>query len=109
MENWTEIVDIFGNTAAHVAAAQGLLPTGFDRWELVNSSGATVAHMAAAWGTLPPGFDQWDLLDSRGITVAQVAAEFDQLREREDDYHEGRSTTAVWKDNLGLSQYGFID
>jgi hypothetical protein len=46
---------------------------------LARPDGWTVAHEAAKHGLLPPGFDRWDLADSKGKTVAQVAYELGHL------------------------------
>jgi hypothetical protein len=66
------LTDIWGNTVAHIAAENGVLPEDFDEWALSDADGASVAHYAAEFGTLPSGFDQWDLKGTDGKTVREV-------------------------------------
>jgi len=47
-------------TIAHLAAAKGLLPKGFKRWDLCGTTGVSVAETALIAGTLPDDFDAWD-------------------------------------------------
>lgn len=69
------LTDTWGNTVAHIAAENGVLPEGFDEWALEDADGASVAHVAAEFGSLPPHFDQWDLKGTGGKTVREVYEE----------------------------------
>lgn len=69
------LTDIWGNTVAHVAVENGVLPEDFDEWALEDMSRSTVAHYAAELGTLPKGFDQWDLKGPYDKTVREVYEE----------------------------------
>jgi hypothetical protein len=61
-------------TYAHIAAMYGLLPEGFDKWDLMSSEGETVAHYAVHAGYIPKGFKHWALKDGDGFAVANYAA-----------------------------------
>ncbi len=65
-------------TLAHMAAEQGSLPQGFNKWVLVDNNNKTVAHTAAEHGNIPEGFD-WEryglMRDNQGRTVYHFAAE----------------------------------
>lgn len=63
-------------SVAHAAAAMGLLPEGFNEWEILDEEGATVAHTAAMHGHLPRRFKEWDLLDTSGWSVLEIAVEY---------------------------------
>lgn len=63
-----------GDTLAHMAARQWILPEGFDQWGLANWVGWTVGHEAAKERNLPEGFDKWGLATENGWSVAHEAA-----------------------------------
>jgi hypothetical protein len=76
---------------AHEAASAGLLPEGFDRWDLVDNSGTTVAHEAAqhAFDSGNPVHihavanqipkEMWDAKDIEGVSVGSF---FEDLPEK---------------------------
>lgn len=96
-DDWIHFVGQDGRTAAHEAAEAGLLPAGFDNWDVADYTGWSVAHVAAVYGTLPEGFDRWDIRDDDGTTVAHVAASCGQLPEDFDrwDLRDGRGWTVA--------------
>ncbi|MDR1856615.1 MAG: hypothetical protein LBR22_05585 [Desulfovibrio sp.] len=73
-------------TYAHIAAMHGLLPEGFDQWDLKDSNGEIVANYAACAGHLPKGFRHWGLKNDRGLAVAHVAASERRLPEDFDQW-----------------------
>jgi hypothetical protein len=66
--HWEAVIDsLCCETLAHWAATSGLLPKGFDRWELTDNRGLTVAHHAARARKLPEGFTRIDLIDREAL------------------------------------------
>ncbi len=70
-DQW-EIADRHGWTVAHEAAMRGNLPHDFKRLDLARPDGWSVAHVLAVGGNLPEGFDRWDLATTEGKTVADI-------------------------------------
>jgi hypothetical protein len=72
---WGEPVDglIPIITYAHVAAKRGLLPEGFDQWDLKTSTGESVAHYAVLETCFPNDFKHWALKNDHGFSVAHFA------------------------------------
>jgi hypothetical protein len=83
-----EIIDGRRMSVAHDAAEHGHLPPSFRAWELRDPAGRTVAHLAAERGLLPPGFDLWTLQDKCGVNVAEVAAAYRHLPAGVEDWRE---------------------
>lgn len=79
-------VAVTGTSWAHVAARAGLLPEGFDQWDIADGEGWTVAHEAAKYGHLPKGFDRFDLARPDGWSVAHVLAVGNKLPEGFDQW-----------------------
>lgn len=82
------IVNSLRMSAAHECAEHGRLPPSFRAWELRDPAGRTVAHLAAERGPLPPGFDLWTLQDKCGVNVAEVAAAYRHLPPGVRDWRE---------------------
>jgi hypothetical protein len=73
---------------AVVAITADTLPVDFSRWDLViMDNGWTVAHEAAEQDALPDDFNQWELADNEGWTVAHVAASEGCLPNGFDQWH----------------------
>lgn len=73
-DQWEIYDPTYDYSVAVVAVTAGTLPTDFDRWGLVDENGWTVAHEAAEQDALPDDFDQWEISNDKGWTVAHVAA-----------------------------------
>jgi|GEM_PF-1912106 len=80
-EQINELLTLANNsnvTLAHMAAVNGNLPQGFNKWDLKDNKSKTVAHVAAEHGNLPEDFDwkRYGLMrDNEGRTVYHAAAE----------------------------------
>jgi hypothetical protein len=77
-DRW-DIANSSGWNLAHEVVWKDRLPDTFNQWQLATKRGWTVAHQAAMCGKLPADFEQWTLTDYDGLTVAHVAAEYRYL------------------------------
>jgi len=78
-DQWEIYDPTYDYSVAVVAVTAGTLPADFNRWGLADKFGRTLAHEAAEQDALPDDFSQWHLADKDGRTVAHVAAENETL------------------------------
>ena len=86
-DQWEIYDPNYCHNVATVAIEADTLPADFDRWDLADKNGWTVAHEAAEQCALPEGFDQWHLTNNEGWTVAHVAASGGCLPNGFDQWH----------------------
>ena len=66
--------DAQGSPLAHFAAMHGLLPAGFEQWNLANEFGVTTLRVLLGVGAdVPDGFEDWARLVDGERTVIEVA------------------------------------
>lgn len=66
--------DAKGSPLAHFAAMHGLLPAGFEHWDLANEFGVTTLRVLLGLGAdVPDGFDDWERLVDGERSVIEVA------------------------------------
>jgi len=66
--------DAQGSPLAHFAAMHGLLPAGFEHWDLANEFGVTTLRVLLGLGAdVPDGFEDWARLVDGERTVIEVA------------------------------------
>ena len=63
-----------GTPLGHFAAMHGLLPAGFEHWDLANEFGVTTLRVLLGVGAdVPDGFDDWERLVDGERSVIEVA------------------------------------
>ncbi len=94
-----EMKDEQGNPLAHFAAMHGLLPEGFEQWELANKFGITTLRVLLGVGAdVPEGFSDWARLFDGERTVIDVARALRNQR-LVSKYEAWKLTQEVAKDN----------
>lgn len=94
-----EMKDEQGNPLAHFAAMHGLLPEGFEQWELANEFGITTLRVLLGVGAdVPEGFRDWARLVDGERTVIDVARALRNQR-LVSKYEAWKLTQVVAKDN----------
>ena len=93
------IKDEQGSPLAHFAAMRGLLPEGFEQWELANKLGITTLRVLLGVGAdVPEGFRDWARLVDGERTVIDVARALRNQR-LVSKYEAWKLTQVVAKDN----------